>query len=164
MVIPIRLLVDGYKTTFNINLRTHSAKNLPDGSYYTNLSLTPMHKKNIIIQILFFSLLCSFFIFSGCQKDNTQRIAILKVESSLFKGGPLPPASPENHDIIYYMMVVDEVSKERYGIAVGRIEGFEYMEGYEYRIKVLITNVINPPADAHIESYQLIEILSKTKI
>ncbi len=41
------------------------------------------------------------------------------------------------------------------------IEGFDYEEGYAYRLKVEKTHLANPPADASNVRYKLLEILSK---
>lgn len=42
------------------------------------------------------------------------------------------------------------------------IEGFNYEEGYTYRIRVKIEDVKNPPADASSKKYILLDILEKT--
>lgn len=41
------------------------------------------------------------------------------------------------------------------------IEGFDYEEGYAYRLKVEKTHLANPPADASNIRYKLLEVLSK---
>jgi len=43
------------------------------------------------------------------------------------------------------------------------IDGFDYEEGFFYKIKVRVTEVENPPADASSLKYTLIEILEKSK-
>lgn len=45
-----------------------------------------------------------------------------------------------------------------------QIEGFEYKEGFIYTLKVRITPVANPPADASDRKYTLLEVLSKEKV
>ena len=42
------------------------------------------------------------------------------------------------------------------------IEGFDYVEGFEYRILVESLAVANPPADAPSKRYRLVQLLSKT--
>ncbi|MCC8144912.1 MAG: DUF4377 domain-containing protein [Bacteroidales bacterium] len=37
------------------------------------------------------------------------------------------------------------------------------MEGFEYKLKVLIITIKNPPMDGHSEKFKLIESISKTK-
>jgi hypothetical protein len=46
----------------------------------------------------------------------------------------------------------------------GRIEGFEYEEGHAYELRVEVTPVPNPPADAPNQRYRLIEVVSKRKV
>ena len=41
------------------------------------------------------------------------------------------------------------------------IEGFDYKEGYAYRLKVKKTHLANPPADASNIRYKLLKVLSK---
>ena len=43
------------------------------------------------------------------------------------------------------------------------IEGFDYEEGYSYKLKVEITDIENPPADSSSKKYILLEVLEKTK-
>lgn len=43
------------------------------------------------------------------------------------------------------------------------IEGFDYEEGYFYKIKVAVTTVENPPADGSSLRYELIEVLGQSK-
>ncbi|TCK07607.1 DUF4377 domain-containing protein [Marinobacterium mangrovicola] len=45
-----------------------------------------------------------------------------------------------------------------------KIQGFEYEEGYQYRLKVARSERENPPADASRYEYQLIEITSKLQV
>lgn len=42
-----------------------------------------------------------------------------------------------------------------------QIEGFNYEWGYVYKLKVKITDVVNPPEDGPAKIYRLIEVLSK---
>ena len=41
------------------------------------------------------------------------------------------------------------------------IDGFEFQSGYEYKLKVQVTEIKNPPADASSLKYSLVEILEK---
>jgi hypothetical protein len=43
-----------------------------------------------------------------------------------------------------------------------QIEGFEYEAGYRYKLRIVITPVDNPPADASSLHYKLIEVLEKS--
>lgn len=44
------------------------------------------------------------------------------------------------------------------------IEGFDYKEGFTYKLKVNTFNVENPPADASSIRYELDEVISKTAV
>ncbi len=44
------------------------------------------------------------------------------------------------------------------------IEGFDYQEGFTYKLKVNTFNVENPPADASSIRYELDEVISKTAV
>ncbi|HIH4846246.1 TPA: DUF4377 domain-containing protein [Morganella morganii] len=43
------------------------------------------------------------------------------------------------------------------------IDGFTYEPGYQYRLTVKTTDIVNPPADASGIRYELISVLSKDK-
>ncbi len=51
-----------------------------------------------------------------------------------------------------------------YSFFYDTIDGFEYEEGYEYELRVLVEPVQDPPADAPALTYTLIETVSKTPI
>lgn len=42
-----------------------------------------------------------------------------------------------------------------------KIEGFDFAEGYNYKVTVKITDVENPPADASSKKYRLVEVTEK---
>lgn len=44
-----------------------------------------------------------------------------------------------------------------------RIDGFDYEKGYEYIVKVRVSDVENPPMDASSKSYSLVKIVDKQK-
>lgn len=44
------------------------------------------------------------------------------------------------------------------------IEGFDYQEGYQYKLLVSVTKVENPPADAADLNYKLEKVLEKKKV
>ncbi|MDR1645087.1 MAG: DUF4377 domain-containing protein [Tannerellaceae bacterium] len=48
-------------------------------------------------------------------------------------------------------------------IPLNDIEDFNYEVGYEYRLRVLKTHLVNPPADGSAFKYKLIEIMSKIR-
>lgn len=44
------------------------------------------------------------------------------------------------------------------------IEGFEFEWGYQYELRVLVTEVVDPPADASSLAYSLVELVRKVKV
>ena len=86
----------------------------------------------------------------------------MKVDSKLVKTAPNPPASPNNPAVIYVMSVTEQETGEQYLLNLKEIEGFTYIEGYEYVLKVSKTTIKNPPADGSSISYKLIQVVSKT--
>ncbi|MBC8516418.1 MAG: DUF4377 domain-containing protein [Nitrosopumilus sp.] len=57
-------------------------------------------------------------------------------------------------------MLVRENPDSDWEMFYENIEGFEYQEGTQYKIEVMITDVENPPADASSLKYTLVEIMS----
>ncbi|MGH1337489.1 MAG: DUF4377 domain-containing protein [Aureispira sp.] len=58
---------------------------------------------------------------------------------------------------------VREVSSQNWEYLYGNIKAFDYQEGYEYKIKVKVKELKNPPQDASALVYTLVEVLSKEK-
>jgi len=116
--------------------------------------------------IVLFIMTCSSLFFGmSCKKENNgpQEIT-MKIDATLDQGSPAPPATTDNPTVIYYMRATVQGTNEKFGLALGRIEGFEYEAGNEYLLKVLKTPIANPAADGHTATYKLIEIISKTKV
>ena len=56
-------------------------------------------------------------------------------------------------------MLIKENKDEEWGMFYDNIQGFDYHEGIEYKLQVMITQIENPPADGSSLKYDLIEIL-----
>jgi hypothetical protein len=100
-------------------------------------------------------------LFASCdgKEDDSGRIEIFIVAPKLVPNG----TNPSSSTLVYVMEIKRENSNEMYYLS--NIEGFEYTEGYEYRLKVLITPIKNPPMDIiYPETFKLIEVLSATRI
>lgn len=100
----------------------------------------------------------------SCKKNTDNKTVIYQVEPSLTLIGPRPPASVDEPVNIPAMVLIEAGTIDTIYLTLNRIEGFEYAEGYRYKIKVQITHLKNPPADGYIFSYSLLELLSKEKI
>ena len=107
------------------------------------------------------SLICMlfFFVVFGCKKDDSQneRIAILAIEPKTVLNGTIP----ESDQLVDCMVAKEEGTNTTHYLYIGRIDGFEYEEGFTYRIKVLISQIKNPPMDGYTENFKLIELISK---
>jgi len=126
------------------------------------LSNVMLRRSFIILLVLACS---SLFLGTSCKKEkNGQEEIIMKIDATLDQGSPAPPATTDNPTVIYYMRATVQGTNEKFGLALGRIEGFEYEAGNEYLLKVLKTPIANPAADGHTATYKLIEIISKTKV
>lgn len=58
---------------------------------------------------------------------------------------------------------IKENEKDNWKSFYGKIEGFNYEVGYVYKLKVEVSKVENPAADASSIKYILLEVLDKTK-
>lgn len=58
-------------------------------------------------------------------------------------------------------MKVKELPSGEWSLFYQNIEGFEYKAGTEYTLKVNVTDIPNPPADAPSVKYTLVEIVDK---
>ncbi|MFB5620952.1 MAG: DUF4377 domain-containing protein [Nitrosopumilus sp.] len=56
-------------------------------------------------------------------------------------------------------MLIRESTDSKWQMFYDKIEGFDFQEGIQYKLKVMIDNVENPPADSSSLKYTLIEIL-----
>ncbi len=61
-------------------------------------------------------------------------------------------------------MQIKENPEDEWQLFYDSIEGFEYEEGNEYVIRVLVEPVENPPADASSLSYTLIEVVAQEEV
>ena len=58
-------------------------------------------------------------------------------------------------------MQIKEKENEMWKNFYDKIEGFDFQQGFSYKIAVEITEIENPPADASSKKYKLIEVLEK---
>lgn len=99
--------------------------------------------------------------FISCKKDSTSRDVIFNIAPTIGYMTPRPPGTgPAN---IPGMKAVEKGKTDTTLLSLERIEGFTYVEGYKYIIKVRISQIDNPPADGYSDNYKLIEIISKEK-
>ena len=58
---------------------------------------------------------------------------------------------------------VKEAKEQDWTLLYDNIEGFDYQEGYTYKIEVNITKIKNPEADSSSLKYKLVKIISQEK-
>lgn len=91
-------------------------------------------------------------------------------EESVEEGGRIVTAwiGPELADCVgvgpQECMQVKTNPDDDYSLFYDQIEGFEFEEGFEYQLQVLVEPVQNPPQDASALKFTLVEVVSKTPV
>lgn len=118
--------------------------------------------RGILSIISLFLVSSIIMLMTGCKDDDklTARTAIMTIEPQTVLNGTVP----ESGQLVECMVGTEQNSNVKHYLYLGRIEGFEYVKGFEYRVKVLISPIDNPPMDGHSESFKLVELLSKVKV
>lgn len=92
-----------------------------------------------------------FALFLSCYKDNEK---IIYVADTMVNCVGVAPQK---------CLQIKEKEKDNWANFYSKIEGFDYEVGYTYKLKVEVSKIENPPADAPSEKYTLLEVLEKTK-
>jgi hypothetical protein len=117
-------------------------------------------KKILLNTVAFF--VVSLFLIS-CNNENEDEDEIIQNEVILFiESKSIRRLYPHREAV--FMVVTDRTFNWTFHLETIDIEDFVYEEGFEYELKVLRTKLRNPPADAPVFTYSLIEILSKKKV
>ena len=90
-------------------------------------------------------------LFFSCSKDN---------EKTLYVADTLVNCTGVSTQ---KCLQIKENEKDNWTSFYGKIEGFNYEVGYAYKLKVEVSKVENPAADASSIKYILLEVLDKTK-
>ena len=114
-------------------------------------------RSNLLLFLLSLLSLCI-----GCNEDDKERIVVMNVSSDLVWTGSRPPGN--STDLVKVMECTIEGTEEILYLSKNAIEGFEYVEGFRYKIRVGIVELDNPPADGYTERYELLEVVLKEKI
>lgn len=96
---------------------------------------------------------------TSCGEDDAGRIVVLNISPELVPIGVRPPGNADEK--VKLMECIVDGTNETFYISPNSIEGFEYVEGFKYKVRVRITDIDNPPADGYTEKYELMEIISK---
>jgi hypothetical protein len=98
-------------------------------------------------------------IFSGCQNadinkaNRGQKIWFIK-EHLVDCEGVMPQKC----------MLIKEDGTDKWEYFYDQIDGFEYEEGYRYKISVAISMVMDPPVDSSSLKYRLLELIDKKTV
>lgn len=103
-----------------------------------------------------------FLLLAGCNDSTSTKSAnttpttgttkTLLVDSQLYDCVGVAPMK---------CMKVKELPSGEWSLFYQNIDGFEYKAGAEYTLKVNVTDIPNPPADAPSVKYTLIEVVDK---
>ena len=102
--------------------------------------------------------------------EETEEIAEPGAEESVAEGGRIVTAwiGPELIDCVgvapQKCMQVKTNPDDDYGLFYDQIEGFEFEEGNEYELQVLVEPVQDPPQDASALKFTLVEVISMTPV
>ncbi|WP_223148885.1 DUF4377 domain-containing protein [Aquimarina sp. RZ0] len=96
-----------------------------------------------------FMILSFIFLYSSCQETKTIYIASQMKDCQ--------GVGPQK------CLLVRESPEAEWQFFYDQIEGFEYEEGYKYKIKVSISSIKNPLEDGSSLQYKLIKVISKQK-
>ncbi len=102
-------------------------------------------KSKILIGIL------TLALFFSCSKDYEKILYVSDVKMDCTGVAPQK------------CLQIKEKESENWTYFYSDIEGFDYEEGYTYKIKVEVSEVKNAPADASSLKYTLLEVIEKTK-
>lgn len=102
-------------------------------------------KSRILITIL------TVVLFFSCSKDNEKILFVSDVKMDCTGVAPQK------------CLQIKEKESDNWTYFYNDIEGFDYEEGYTYKIKVEVSEVENAPADASSLKYTLLEVIEKTK-
>lgn len=126
-----------------------------------NYSIIHLSHQNKAINMKKLLAIPLFLLLAGCNsstatesatKPTTEPTKTFLVDSQLYDCMGVAPMK---------CMKVKELPSGEWSLFYQNIEGFDYKTGTEYTLKVKVTDIPNPPADASSVKYTLIEVLDK---
>ena len=111
------------------------------------------------MSILFAQLIVFLSLFSGVTSPVTSRkLAILQDTSSVIVATIHPYKSVTNGAFFQVMVLSSPDCSVEY------LHGFDFKWGHQYRVRLKETKLANPPMDGSSLEYELLEVLSDTKM
>lgn len=121
------------------------------------LSSTIKRKMKKTLNLLF--LLLAVFAVSSCSSDDDEKKDSVK-EITIFVSSETGESYGFNSTPEECMLVkFDNPNGEWEHLGLYRIEGFTYVKGHEYELRVKMTTLANPPADGYSHKYLLVKIV-----
>lgn len=121
------------------------------------LSSTIKRKMKKTLNLLF--LLLAVFAVSSCSSDDDEKKDSVK-EITIYVSSETGESYGFNSTPEECMLVkFDNPNGEWEHLGLYRIEGFTYVKGHEYELRVKMTTIANPPADGYSHKYLLVKIV-----
>ena len=121
------------------------------------LSSTIKRKMKKTLNLLF--LLLTVFAISSCSSDDDEKKDSVK-EITIYVSSETGESYGFNSTPEECMLVkFDNPNGEWEHLGLYRIEGFTYVKGHEYELRVKMTTLANPPADGYSHRYLLVKIV-----
>lgn len=121
------------------------------------LSSTIKRKMKKTLNLLF--LLLAVFAVSSCSSDDDEKKDSVK-EITIYVSSETGECYGFNSTPEECMLVkFDNPNGEWEHLGLYRIEGFTYVKGHEYELRVKMTTLANPPADGYSHKYLLVKIV-----
>ncbi len=121
------------------------------------LSSTIKRKMKKTLNLLF--LLLAVFAVSSCSSDDDEKKDSVK-EITIYVSSETGESYGFNSTPEECMLVkFDNPSGKWEHLGLYRIEGFTYVKGHEYELRVKMTTLANPPADGYSHKYLLVKIV-----
>ena len=121
------------------------------------LSSTIKRKMKKTLNLLF--LLLAVFAVSSCSSDDDEKKDSVK-EITIYVSSETGESYGFNSTPEECMLVkFDNPNGKWEHLGLYRIEGFTYVKGHEYELRVKMTTLANPPADGYSHKYLLVKII-----
>lgn len=121
------------------------------------LSSTIKRKMKKTLNLLF--LLLAVFVISSCSSDDDEKKDSVK-EITIYVSSETGESYGFNSTPEECMLVkFDNPNGKWEHLGLYRIEGFTYVKGHEYELRVKMTTLANPPADGYSHKYLLVKIV-----
>lgn len=121
------------------------------------LSSTIKRKMKKTLNLLF--LLLAVFAISSCSSDDDEKKDSVK-EITIYVSSETGESYGFNSTPEECMLVkFDNPNGEWEHLGLYRIEGFTYVKGHEFELRVKMTTLANPPADGYSHKYLLVKIV-----